>query len=141
MLQKERVANPEELQQLRIEQMLGNLRTASPGIVKEVDLSRQTVTVQLAIQGKIVDQSGVAKWVNMPLLTDVPVIGIDGIQAAVESVGEGKMSASILQDSNTIGSKAVDVAVDIANGKEIEKEYDIPYQLITKDNYEDFLTE
>ena len=51
------------------------------------------------------------------------------------------MSASILQDSNTIGSKAVDVAVDIANGKEIEKEYDIPYQLITKDNYEDFLTE
>lgn len=74
-------------------------------------------------------------------ITDVPVIGIDGIQAAVESVGEGKMSASILQDSNTIGSKAVDVAVDIANGKEIEKEYDIPYQLITKDNYEDFLTE
>ena len=52
-----------------------------------------------------------------------------------------KRQASILQDSNTIGSKAVDVAVDIANGKEIEKEYDIPYQLITKDNYEDFLTE
>ena len=74
-------------------------------------------------------------------ITDVPVIGIDGIQAAVESVGEGKMSASILQDSNTIGSKAIDVAVDIANGKEVEKEYDSPYQLITKDNYEDFLTE
>lgn len=74
-------------------------------------------------------------------ITDVPVIGIDGIQAAVESVGEGKMSASILQDSNTIGSKAIDVAVDIANGKEVEKEYDIPYQLITKDNYEEFLTE
>lgn len=74
-------------------------------------------------------------------ITDVPVIGIDGIQAAVESVGEGKMSASILQDSNTIGAKAVEVAVDIANGKEVEKEYDIPYQLITKDNYTDFLTE
>lgn len=74
MLQNERVANPEELQQLRIEQMLGNLRTASPGIVKEVNLAKQTVTVQLAIQGKIVDQTGVAKWVNMPLLTDVPII-------------------------------------------------------------------
>lgn len=74
MLQNERVANPEELEQVRIERMLGNLRTASPGIVKEVDLSRQTVTVQLAIQGKIVDQSGVAKWINMPLLTDVPII-------------------------------------------------------------------
>lgn len=74
MLQNERVANPEELQQLRIEQMLGNLRTASPGIVKEVNLGKQTVTVQLAIQGKMVDQTGVAKWVNMPLLTDVPII-------------------------------------------------------------------
>lgn len=74
-------------------------------------------------------------------ITDVPVIGIDGIQAAVESVGEGKMSASILQDSNGIGKKAIDVAVDLANGKKIDKEYDIPYQLITKDNYTDFLGE
>lgn len=74
MLQKERIANPEELQLVRFEQMLGNLRTASPGIVKEVNLDKQTVTVQLAIQGKIVDQTGVAKWVNMPLLTDVPII-------------------------------------------------------------------
>jgi len=72
-------------------------------------------------------------------ITDVPVIGIDGIQAAVESVGAGKMKASILQDSKTIGAKAVDVAIDLANGKEVDKEYDIPYQLIEKDNYTDFL--
>lgn len=72
-------------------------------------------------------------------ITDVPVIGIDGIQAAVESVGAGKMKASILQDSKTIGSKAIDVAIDLANGKTVEEEYDIPYQLIEKENYTDFL--
>ncbi|MDO4320981.1 MAG: substrate-binding domain-containing protein [Lachnospiraceae bacterium] len=72
---------------------------------------------------------------------DIPVIGIDGIQAAVKSVGEGKMSASILQDSKSIAEKALDVAVQIANGEEIEDTYDIPYQVITQDNYEDFLTE
>lgn len=72
-------------------------------------------------------------------LTDVPIIGIDGIEAAVKSVGEGKVTASILQDSKTIGAKAVDIAVDLANGKEVDKEYDIPYQLITKDNYTEFL--
>ena len=70
---------------------------------------------------------------------DIPIIGIDGIGAAVKAVGEGKVTASILQDSKTIGEKAVDVAVDLANGKKVEEEYDIPYQLITKDNYKDFL--
>ena len=49
------------------------------------------------------------------------------------------MKASILQDSKTIGSKAIDVAIDLANGKSVEKEYDIPYQLIEKENYTDFL--
>ena len=72
-------------------------------------------------------------------ITGVPIIGIDGIEAAVKSVGEGKVTASILQDSKTIGAKAVDIAVDLANGKTVEKEYDIPYQLITKENYTDFL--
>lgn len=74
-------------------------------------------------------------------ITDVPVIGIDGIEAAVVSVGEGKLAASILQDSKTIGEKAIDVAIDLANGKTVEKEYDIPYQVITKDNYKDFLNQ
>ena len=74
-------------------------------------------------------------------ITDIPVIGIDGIEAAVVSVGEGKLSASILQDSKTIGEKAIDVAIDLANGKTVEKEYDIPYQLILQDNYKDFLNE
>jgi len=72
-------------------------------------------------------------------ITDVPVIGIDGIEAAVISVGEGKLTASILQDSKTIGEKAVDVAIELANGKAVEEEYDIPYQVITIDNYTEFL--
>lgn len=75
------------------------------------------------------------------LADSVPVIGIDGIQAAVESVGEGKLTASILQDSKTIAETAIDVAIRLANGEEIEKEYDIPYQVITADNYKDFLNE
>lgn len=74
MLQTERMAQAEELEQARIERLIGNLRTASPGIVKSVDLEKQTVTVQLALQGKVVDQTGVGRWVNMPLLTDVPII-------------------------------------------------------------------
>lgn len=72
-------------------------------------------------------------------IADVPVIGIDGIEAAVISVGEGKMKASILQDSKTIGEKAIDVAIALANGETVEKEYDIPYQLILQENYKDFL--
>lgn len=75
------------------------------------------------------------------LADSVPVIGIDGIQAAVESVGENKLAASILQDSRTIAETAIDVAVKLAGGEEVEEEYDIPYQVITIENYEEFLAE
>lgn len=74
MLQIERIANPEDLQQQKFERMLGNLRTAAPGIVKGVDLVKQTVSVQLAIIGKIVDETGKSKWENISILTDVPIV-------------------------------------------------------------------
>ncbi len=68
------------------------------------------------------------------------IIGIDGIAAAFESVNEGGLTASILQDSKTIAETSIDVAVKLANGETIEKEYDIPYTLVTKDNVADFLS-
>ena len=48
--------------------------TALPGIVKSVDFSKMTCTVQPAIMGAIVDQNNVATSVNLPLLVDVPIV-------------------------------------------------------------------
>jgi ABC-type sugar transport system substrate-binding protein len=67
------------------------------------------------------------------------IIGIDGIAAAFKSVNEGGLTASILQDSKSIAEKSIDVAVMIAKGESIDKEYDIPFTLVTKENVADFL--
>jgi ABC-type sugar transport system substrate-binding protein len=67
------------------------------------------------------------------------IIGIDGIAAAFQSVKDGGLTASILQDSKTIAERSIDAAIKLANGGTVEKLDDIPYALVTKDNVDEFL--
>lgn len=67
------------------------------------------------------------------------VIGIDGIKAAFESVRDGGLTASILQDSKTIAEASIDVALKLAKGETVDPEYDIPYALVTKENVAEYL--
>lgn len=66
------------------------------------------------------------------------IIGIDGIAAAVDCVEEGGMTASILQDSKSIAEASIDVAIKLAKGESVDKDNDIPFALITKENVADF---
>lgn len=58
----------------------GKMWTAIPGFITEIsDLAGQlTVKVQPTIQGIQTDQTGKSKYVNMPVLPDVPVIIMGG---------------------------------------------------------------
>lgn len=73
MNQFERISDPEEVEQKKFDNLSAQIRVAMPGIVNSVDLQAQTVTVQLALQGKISDEKGEV-WTNMPLLQDVPIV-------------------------------------------------------------------
>lgn len=56
--------------------MAGNqagLWTAMPAIVESVDLAAMTITAQPAIQGVIRDFDGSERFINLPLLLDVPI--------------------------------------------------------------------
>ena len=57
------------------------------------------------------------------LAGQIPVIGIDGIDAAKESVEAGELNATILQDVQTIGEKTVEVAIAMAKGEDVEDVY------------------
>jgi hypothetical protein len=48
--------------------------TALPGIIQSFDPVAMTVVVQPAIKGRIQDEAGAGKDVNLPLLVDVPVV-------------------------------------------------------------------
>ncbi len=69
----------------------------------------------------------------------IPVIGIDAIPAALKSVSEGGLSATVLQDAVAIGEKTVDVAVMLAKGEKVDELYDIPFVLITPDTVANYL--
>lgn len=69
---------------------------------------------------------------------DTPCIGVDGITDALNAVENGALVASVFQDGAGQGSKAVEVLVDTINGKTVDKEYWIDFELVTKDNVAEF---
>lgn len=60
----------------------------------------------------------------------VPVVGIDGIDDAQKAVDNGEMVATIFQNAEEQGKKAMEVAIKAAKGEEVEKKYEVPFELI-----------
>ena len=70
---------------------------------------------------------------------DIPCIGIDGITDAVTAVENGDMIASDFQNAEGQIEGALNAAVAAVNGEEVEKEVWIPFEMITPDNYEEYV--
>ena len=66
------------------------------------------------------------------------VVGVDAIEGALESVKKEQMACTIFQDAAGQGQGAVETALKILNGETVEKEVMIPFQLVTKDNVDQF---
>lgn len=70
---------------------------------------------------------------------DIPCIGIDGITDAVSAVQNGGMIASDFQDAEGQIQGAIEAAIAVLNGEEVEKEIWIPFQMITPENAEEYV--
>lgn len=70
---RERISDPEETLRVAMEGMRSGLWTSMPGLIESFDPSTLTATVQLTIKGVVSGPDGQARFVNMPLLVDVPV--------------------------------------------------------------------
>ncbi|MEI2263948.1 sugar ABC transporter substrate-binding protein [Erwinia sp. CGal63] len=68
----------------------------------------------------------------------VLVAGVDGTPDALQMIKNGKMVATVFQDAKGQGEGAVQAAVKLAKGESVEKNVDIPFQLITKENMAKF---
>ncbi len=66
--------NNQELYQQILDEASTQIRVAMPGIVQAFDSIAQTVTVQLAVREKIRQPDLTYKWIEIPLLVDVPVV-------------------------------------------------------------------
>ena len=69
----------------------------------------------------------------------VIVISVDAIPDALQSVKKGALNATIFQNAQEQGSKAIEIAVKAAKKEQFEKEVLIPFQLVTKENVGEYL--
>ncbi|TKD72503.1 ribose ABC transporter substrate-binding protein RbsB [Pseudalkalibacillus hwajinpoensis] len=64
---------------------------------------------------------------------DVLVVGFDGNEDAINSIYDGKLSATVAQQPEEIGALAVQAGVDVLKGNEVNETIPVPLKLVTKD--------
>ena len=70
----------------------------------------------------------------------VAVISIDAIADALQAVKDGRLDATVYQDAKGQGAGAVDMAIQLIKKEPVEKkDIFIPFQLVTKENVNEFL--
>ena len=73
-------------------------------------------------------------------LDDVLVFGIDGIPSAYQSIANGEMKATLLQDAAAIAAKTIEVMQLYFETDEVEAEYIIPWVIVDSENIDEYYT-
>ncbi len=68
----------------------------------------------------------------------IVVVGVDAIADAMQAVRDGRLDATVFQDAAAQGRTAIDTAVAILRNEPFEKECYIPFQLVTRENVQQF---
>ena len=67
---------------------------------------------------------------------DIQIVGFDATDDAVAAVKDGKMAATVAQQPDKMGETAVNTAIILINGEDVEKSIPVEVTLITKENAE-----
>jgi inositol transport system substrate-binding protein len=68
------------------------------------------------------------------------VAGIDGTIDALEYVKDGKLDVSAFQDAYGQGKGAIEAAIKAVKGEKVEDKFiSIPFELITKENVDEYI--
>jgi ABC-type sugar transport system substrate-binding protein len=65
---------------------------------------------------------------------DVEVIGVDGIEDALQAIERGTMTATVSQYPYTIGQLGVEACLAAARGERLPARVDAPVQVVTREN-------
>ena len=73
-------------------------------------------------------------------MKDVVVGGVDATQEALAYMKAGDLDVTVFQDAFGQGSGAVDAAIKLAKGEKIESKVWIPFQLVTPENMDQYIS-
>ncbi|MFC3073345.1 sugar ABC transporter substrate-binding protein [Shinella pollutisoli] len=71
-------------------------------------------------------------------MDDVIVAGIDATQDALAAMAAGDLDVTVFQNAAGQGQGAVDAALKLARGEEVEKKVYVPFELVTPANLKDY---
>jgi inositol transport system substrate-binding protein len=71
-------------------------------------------------------------------MDDVVVGGVDATQDALLAMAAGELDATVFQDAAGQGAGALDAALKLARGEEVDQKVYIPFQLVTPANMGEF---
>ena len=71
--------------------------------------------------------------------TDIVCIGVDGNSSPLAMFKEGTLGATVLQDGVGQVTAGVNAIVADINGEAVEKEYSVPFVLVTSENVDEYL--
>ena len=69
----------------------------------------------------------------------VLIMGVDATPDGLAQMDKGAMKATVYQDATGQGKTAVDLAIKIKAGEAAPDTIDIPFKLITRDNYKELM--
>ena len=69
----------------------------------------------------------------------VIVVSVDAIADALQAVKDGRLDATVFQDARSQGGNAVKTAVAVIRQQPYEKQVFVPFQLVTKENVDQYL--
>ena len=73
-------------------------------------------------------------------MEDVVVTGVDATQDALVAMVAGDLDATVFQDARGQGAGALDTALALARGEDVDQSVFIPFKLVTPANIDDYIT-
>jgi inositol transport system substrate-binding protein len=72
-------------------------------------------------------------------MDDVIVTGVDATQDALVAMEGGDLDVTVFQDAHGQGAGALDAALKLAKGEDVDQKVYIPFKLVTPDNIDEYL--
>ncbi|MGV6873641.1 sugar ABC transporter substrate-binding protein [Pseudochelatococcus sp. B33] len=73
-------------------------------------------------------------------LDEVLVAGVDATRDALQAIQSGDLDVTVFQNAREQGIGAIDTVLKLANGESVEQKNVVPFELVTSDNLQDYLT-
>ena len=65
--------------------------------------------------------------------------GVDATPDGLAAMAKGDLAVTVFQDAKSQGRTAVDAALRMIAGEAVPNHVDVPFELVTRDNYASYL--